>query len=56
MVVIGGIIGSGIFLNAGSMAKELPSASLLLLAWVLGSLYALFGALTYGEMATMYPH
>ena len=55
LLVIGGIIGSGIFLNTGSMAQELPSATLLLLAWILGSLYALFGALTYGEMATMYP-
>jgi APA family basic amino acid/polyamine antiporter len=55
LLVVGGIIGSGIFLNTGSMAAALPSASLLLLAWVLGSLYALFGALTYAEMATMYP-
>ena len=37
------------------MAAALPSATLLILAWVLGSLFAVFGALTYAEMATMFP-
>lgn len=55
LLVIGGIIGSGIFLTTGSMAAALPSPTLLILAWVLGSLFALFGALTYAEMATMFP-
>ena len=56
LLVIGSIIGSGIFLTTGAMAQALPSAPLLLLAWVVGSLLALFGALTYAEMATMFPH
>ena len=55
LLVVGSIIGSGIFLTTGAMARALPSAALLLLAWILGSLFALFGALTYAEMATMYP-
>src|SRR5262245_7649284 len=55
LLVIGGIIGSGIFLTTGPMAAALPSATLLILAWVLGSLFALFGALTYAEMAAMFP-
>lgn len=55
LLVIGGVIGSGIFLTTGPMAQTLPSASLLILAWALGSLFALFGALTYAEMATMFP-
>ena len=55
LLVIGGIIGSGIFLTTGPMAAALPSATLLILAWVLGSLFAVFGALTYAEMATMFP-
>jgi len=55
LLVIGGIIGSGIFLTTGVMAATLPSASLLILAWVVGSLFAVFGALTYAEMATMFP-
>jgi APA family basic amino acid/polyamine antiporter len=55
LLVIGGIIGSGIFLTTGVMAATLPSPSLLILAWVVGSLFAVFGALTYAEMATMFP-
>ncbi|HXT70500.1 MAG TPA: amino acid permease [Vicinamibacterales bacterium] len=55
LLVVGGIVGSGIFLTTGPMAAALPSASLLILAWTLGSLFALFGALTYAEMATMFP-
>ncbi len=55
LLVVGGIVGSGIFLTTGRMASAVPSASLLLLAWVAGGLFALFGALTYAEMSTMYP-
>jgi APA family basic amino acid/polyamine antiporter len=55
LLVIGGIVGSGIFLTTGIMAKALPSPSLILLAWVVGGLLALAGALTYAEMAAMFP-
>jgi APA family basic amino acid/polyamine antiporter len=55
LLVIGGIVGSGIFLTTGIMAAALPSASLLLLAWVAGGMFALAGALTYAEMGTMFP-
>ena len=55
LLVIGGIVGSGIFLTTGIMAKALPSAPLLLLAWVAGGLFALFGALAYAELSTMFP-
>jgi APA family basic amino acid/polyamine antiporter len=55
LLVIGGIIGSGIFLTTGVMAATLPSASLLILAWIVGCLFAVFGALTYAEMSTMFP-
>ena len=46
LLVIGGIIGSGIFLTTGIMAAALPSPTLLLLAWAAGGLFALAGALT----------
>ena len=36
LVVIGSVIGSGIFLLTGSMAQQLPSPALLLLAWTTG--------------------
>ncbi len=55
LLVIGGIIGSGIFLTTGIMAAALPSPTLILAAWLAGGLFALAGALTYAELATMYP-
>ena len=55
LLVIGGIIGSGIFLTTGIMASALPSPVLLLVAWAAGGLFALAGALSYAELATMYP-
>jgi basic amino acid/polyamine antiporter, APA family len=55
LFVIGGVIGSGIFLTTGGMATHIPSASLLLLAWVAGGVLAICGGLTYAEMASMFP-
>jgi basic amino acid/polyamine antiporter, APA family len=55
LLVLGGIIGSGIFLTTGSMAAVLPSATLLLLAWFLGGVISLCGGLTYAEMGAMFP-
>jgi APA family basic amino acid/polyamine antiporter len=55
LLVIGGVIGSAIFLTAGTMAAVLPSAPLLLAAWVAGGAIALCGGLTYAEMGAMYP-
>jgi basic amino acid/polyamine antiporter, APA family len=55
LLVIGGMVGSGIFLTTGIMATALPSAPLLLAAWVVGGLFALFGALSYAELSTMFP-
>src|SRR5579864_5911804 len=55
LLVIGGIVGSGIFLTTGIMAAALPSPTLLLLAWLVGGLFALAGALTYAELGAMFP-
>jgi len=55
LLVIGGIIGSGIFLTTGLMAASLPSPTLILTAWALGGLFALAGALSYAELAAMFP-
>jgi APA family basic amino acid/polyamine antiporter len=55
LLVVGGIVGSGIFLTTGIMAAALPSPSLLLLAWLAGGLFALAGALTYAELGAMFP-
>jgi APA family basic amino acid/polyamine antiporter len=55
LLVIGSVIGSGIFLTTGIMVAELPSATLVLTAWVAGGLLATAGGLTYAEMGSMYP-
>ena len=55
LFVVGSVIGSGIFLTTGGMVREVPSASLVLLAWVLGGLLAIAGGLTYSEMGAMFP-
>ncbi|NQT80905.1 MAG: amino acid permease [Candidatus Aminicenantes bacterium] len=55
MVMVGIVIGSGIFLTTGIMAKYLPSAGLILLAWIVGGLLTLAGALTYAELGAAMP-
>jgi APA family basic amino acid/polyamine antiporter len=55
LLVIGTVIGSGIFLTTGNMVQELPSTTLVLAAWVVGGLLAMAGGLTYAEMGSMYP-
>ncbi len=55
MVLVGIVIGSGIFLTTGIMAKSIPSAGLILLAWFVGGLLTLAGALTYAELGAAMP-
>ncbi len=55
MLVIGNIIGVGIFTTPGEIARDLPSAGWVLIAWVIGGLMALAGALTYAELGSMMP-
>ncbi len=55
LLVIGNVIGSGIFLTTGIMMQELPSTTLILAAWTAGGLLAMAGGLTYAEMGSMFP-
>ncbi len=55
LVVVGGIIGSGIFFTPAATAAALPSAPWVLFVWALGGLVALAGALTYAELGAMLP-
>lgn len=55
MLVIGGVIGSGIFRKPGVMAAQLGSPELLLLVWVLAGVITLLGAVSNAEVAAMYP-
>src|SRR6266705_6552290 len=55
MLVIGGVIGSGIFRKPGVMASQLGSPELLLGVWLLAGIITLFGALTNAEVASVIP-
>ena len=55
MVVIGGIIGAGIFLSPGRVADRLDSPALVLGAWAAGGLIAMAGAFSYAELGGIFP-
>jgi amino acid transporter len=55
-VVIGAIIGVGIFFSPGGVARIAGSPQLALLAWAVGGLIALVGALTFAELGVRYPN
>ncbi len=54
-VVVGTIIGSGIFLVPSEMMQAVGTARLVYLAWMVGGLLSFFGALTYAELGAMKP-
>ena len=54
-LVMGGVIGTGIFMTTGFIVGFVPSPWLVMLAWILGGLITLTGALSFGELAAMYP-
>jgi APA family basic amino acid/polyamine antiporter len=56
MVAIGSCIGSGIFVTPSQIAGLIPSSSLILIVWALGGIIALTGALTFGELGSLFPH
>jgi APA family basic amino acid/polyamine antiporter len=55
MMMMGIVIGSGIFLTTGIMAQAIPSTPMILLAWFLGGLLILAGAMTYAELGVSLP-
>jgi APA family basic amino acid/polyamine antiporter len=55
MVVVGSMIGSGIFIVSADMAREIGSPGWLLAAWLLTGVLTVVGALSYGELAAMMP-
>ncbi|MCP9468990.1 MAG: amino acid permease [Nitrospira sp.] len=54
-VLIGNVIGSGIFTTTGFMARDLGHPGLILAVWLMGGLVALAGALAYSELGTALP-
>src|SRR5437773_475510 len=55
MVVVGSMIGSGIFIVSADMSRNIGSSGWLLAAWVLTGVLTVVGALSYGELAAMMP-
>lgn len=55
-IVVGGVIGSGIFIVPANIAGYVGSPIWLMFVWVFGGILALFGALTLSELGAMYPH
>lgn len=55
-IVVGTIIGSGIFLVPREMMQDTGSSALVYLAWITGGLLSLFGAMTYAELGAMLPY
>ena len=55
MVVVGGIIGTGIFVNPYIVARALDSTPLVLGAWIAGGVVAIIGALAYAELGQQQP-
>ena len=56
MVVVGVMIGSGIFIVTADMSRMIASPGWMLMAWVLTGVLTLTAALSYGELASMLPH
>jgi len=56
MIVVGSMIGSGIFIVAAEISRQTGSAGGLLLTWILTGLLTLIAALSYGELAALFPH
>src|SRR5216110_3899953 len=54
-IVIGVVIGSGIFLVPAEMMQAAGTAKLVYLAWIVGGLLSIFGAMTYAELGAMKP-
>ncbi len=55
MMMVGIVIGSGIFLTTGIMARSIPSPTLILLAWLVGGAITLTGAVTFAELGAAMP-
>lgn len=55
MIVTGSMIGSGIFIVSADIARQVGSAGWLLVVWVVTGFITLAGAVSYGELAAMFP-
>jgi APA family basic amino acid/polyamine antiporter len=56
MIVVGSMIGSGIFIVAADISRQTGSSGGLLLTWIITGLLTISAALSYGELAALFPH
>lgn len=54
-IIIGSMIGSGIFIVSAEISRQVETPGMLLLAWVVTAIITIFGALSYGELAAAMP-
>jgi APA family basic amino acid/polyamine antiporter len=54
-IVIGSVVGSGIFMKPATMAGQLGSPYLLIVVWIVAGIVSLFGAMAFAELGTMFP-
>lgn len=54
-IIVGGVIGSGIFIVPAAVSAAVESPLLILAVWIAGGLLCFFGALTFAELGTAYP-
>ena len=54
LITIGSVLGSGVFITTGDIARSLPHAGLILLVWLVGGVVTLAGALTYAELGACF--
>src|SRR6266700_3158129 len=54
-LVVGSMIGSGIFIVSAEILREVHAPGLLLVVWAVSGIVTLMGALAYGELAAMFP-
>jgi len=55
-LVVGTVIGTGVFIKTAIMAQDTGSAAMVLVAWVAAGVLSMCGALTYAELGAMLPH
>src|SRR5882724_1572315 len=55
-LVMGSMIGSGIFIVSADVARQVKSPGLLIVCWLLGAMLTIVAALSYGELAAAMPH
>jgi APA family basic amino acid/polyamine antiporter len=54
-IIMGSMIGSGVFIVAADIARKVESPGLFLLTWIVTAVITVLGALSYGELAAMFP-